>query len=339
MSITGFGNQNFDPFALGSGTGGDTGTYTLNGSLIPLEQAGNLVDNTIGSSAVQDITSGETLLGNVGNDSGFVVGDTDVDIYRFVPSVDATVNIRAIATEEFSADTYLRVFDTNGNEIAANDNESGVSQSSLIQLDVTAGTVNYIGVKGCITQGQQYNPFTGEATAPGSQGNYNLSISSGNDLVTGSTVYRFFRPDVGVHFYTASEFERDSIIANLPNYTYEGESYISASETADPLTGARPVHRFFNQDTGALLYTISEAERDFISSDLPNYTYEGIAYYSYQSDRPGATPLYRFYNPVVDAHFYTPSTEERDTILANLPDYQLESEGGIAFYVEPVGEL
>lgn len=339
VGITGFGNQNFDPFALGTGTGGDTGTYTLNGSLIPLEQAGNLVDNTIDSSAVQNITSGETLLGNVGNDSGFIVGETDVDIYRFVPTVDATVNIRAIANQEFSADTYLRVFDANGNEIAANDNESSINQSSLIQLDVIAGTEYYVGVNGSSAEGQQYDPVTGEATAPGSQGNYNLSISSGNDIVTGSTVYRFFRPDVGVHFYTASEFERDSVIANLSNYSYEGESYVSASETADPLTGARPVYRFFNNGTGSHLYTISEAERDSISSNLPNYTYEGIAYYGYQSDRPGSTPLYRFYNPAIDAHFYTPSVAERDTILANLPDYQLESDGGIAFYVEPVGEL
>ena len=339
VGITGFGNQNFDPFALGSGTGGDTGSYSLNSNLIPLEEAGDLIDNTIGSNEVQNIVSGETLLGNVGNDSGFIVGDTDIDIYRFVPTADATVNIRAIATEEFSADTYLRVFDANGNEIAANDNESNVNQGSLVQLDVTAGTEYYIGVNGSSPEGQQYDPFTGEGSAPGSQGNYSLSVSSGNDIVTGSTVYRFFRPDVGVHFYTASEFERDSIIANLPNYSYEGESYIAASETADPLTGARPVYRFFNNSTGAHLYTMSEAERDSISGNLPNYTYEGVAYYGYQSDRPGANPLYRFNNPVIDAHFYTPDSAERDSILANLTDYQLESDDGIAFYVEPIGDL
>ena len=339
VAITGVGNQNFNPFALGSGTGGDTGTYNLNSNLIPLEEAGNLVDNTIASSAVQDVTSGETLLGNVGNDSGFIVGDTDVDIYRFVPTVDATVNIKTVASEEFSADTYLRVFDRDGNEIAANDNQSELNQSSQLQLDVTAGTEYYVGVNGSSPDGQQYNPVTGEGTAPGSQGNYNLSISSGNDIVTGSKVYRFFRTDVGVHFYTASDLERDSILNNLPNYSYEGESYTSASETADPLTGARPVYRFFNNDTGAHLYTMSEAERDSIAGNLPNYAYEGIAYYGYQSDRPGATPLYRFYNPIIDAHFYTPNLAERDTILTNLPDYQLENNDGVAFYVEPITEV
>ena len=336
VAVTGFGNQNFDPFALGSGAGGDTGTYNFSANLIPLEEAGNLVDNVIGSSAVQNLTSGTTVFGNIGNDSGFVVGSEDVDIYRFVPEVDATVNIRTIANEEFSADTYLRVFDAQGNEIAANDNENDVNQSSLIQLDVTAGTEYYIGINGTSPEGQQYNPLTGEDTAVGSQGNYNLSISSGNDIVSGAIVYRFFRPDLGVHFYTASTAERDAVSANLTNYTYEGESYIAAAETADPLTGARPVYRFLNNNTGAHLYTISESERDNIVSNLTNYTYEGIAYYGYQSDRPGATPLYRFYNPVNDSHFYTPSTAEKDAVLANLPNYQLEGDDGISFYVEPI---
>ena len=336
VAVTGYGNQNFDPFALGSGTGGDTGTYTINGSLIPIEEAGNLVDNTIGSSAVQNITSGETILGNIGNDSGFVVGDTDVDIYRFVPDENGTINIRTTANEEFSADTYLRVFDRHGNEIAANDNESELNRDRSIELEVTADTEYYIGVNGNSPQGQQYNAVTGEGTAPGSQGNYNLRINSSKDLVTGSTVHRFFRPDVGVHFYTALEVERDSIINNLPQYSYEGESYIAASASADPLTGAKPVYRFFNNSTGAHLYTMSEAERDSIDNNLANYAYEGIAYYGYESNRPGATPLYRFYNPAIDAHFYTPSTVEKDAIVTNLPEYQLESDDGIAFYVEPV---
>ena len=114
---------------------------------------------------------------------------------------------------------------------------------------------------------------------------------------------------------------------------------MTASETADPLTGTRPVYRFFNNATGAHLYTMSEAERDSISGNLSHYTYEGVAYHGYESDRPGATPLYRFYNPELDAHFYTPSAVERDSVLTNLPDYQLESNDGVAFYVEPITEI
>ena len=335
VAVTGFGNQ-FDPFTLGSGTGGDTGAYTIDASIKPLEEASRLVDNTITSPAVQTIISGETLFGNLGNDNGFIIGDTDVDFYRFVPDVSGTVSIKTINNEEFSADTCLRVFDQSGNEAANNDTSELIDNSS-IQLEAIAGTEYYIGVNG--NSEAEYDPITGEETASGSQGNYNLRVSSENDLISGATVYRFFRPDLGVHFYTASQLERDSIIDNLSNYTYEGASYIAAAETADPITQAKPVYRFFNNNTGAHLYTMSEVERDSIDNTLSHYSYEGAAYYGYESDRPGATALYRFYNPVTDAHFYTSSAAERDAVRDNLPDYQLESNDGIAFYVEPAIEV
>ena len=335
LAVTGFGNQ-FAPFVLGSGTGGDTGRYTIDGSL-KLESANGLVDNTINSPAVQTITLEETLFGNIGSDSGFIVGDVDVDLYRFVPDISGTVSIRTTNNEEFSADTYLRVFDKSGNEIAANNTSQRIRGSS-IELEAIAGTEYYIGINGNSEQAGQYDPITGEGTAPGSRGNYNLKVSSGNDLVSGATVYRFFRRDLGLHFYTASEVERDSIIRNLSNYSFEGASYIAAAEAADPITGVRPVYRFFNTHTGAHLYTMSALERDSIDRNLSNYSYEGVAYYGYENNLLGTTPLYRFYNPVVDAHFYTPSAAERDAVQANLPDYQLESNDGVAFYVEPIGD-
>jgi len=158
-------------------------------------------------------------------------------------------------------------------------------------------------------------------------------ILGGSD---GEIVFRLFRNDIGVHFYTTSAAERDWITDNLDNYIYEQESYRSVDPTSDPLTGVKPVYRFFNTNTGAHFYTMSELERDSISDNLTNYNFEGIAYYGYESDRPEVTPLYRFYNPVIDAHFYTPSVGERDAVLANLPDYQLESNDGVAFYVEPL---
>ncbi|WP_036477387.1 ELWxxDGT repeat protein [Myxosarcina sp. GI1] len=46
--------------------------------------------------------------------------------------------------------------------------------------------------------------------------------------------------------------------------------------------------------------------------------------------------VYRFFNPSLGVHFYTPSAAERDYVLDNLSDYQLESNNGIAFYVESV---
>lgn len=163
-----------------------------------------------------------------------------------------------------------------------------------------------------------------------------LGIIQNDDMLgETSTVFRFFNPNVGVHFYTASEAERDVVLEDNDQYVFEGASYISAPETEDPLTGISPVYRFFNTNTGVHLYTIDEAERTFIEENLDNYSFEGVSYYGYEEQQEGTIPLYRLYNPVIDAHFYTPSEAEKDAVIESLPDYELDGDG-IGFYVQPL---
>ena len=141
----------------------------------------------------------------------------------------------------------------------------------------------------------------------------------------GSTVYRFFNPDAGVHFYTASEVERD-VVLELPNYTFEGESY----NTVDPLSGeAEDVYRFFNTNTGVHLYTTDENERDFIIENLADFTFEETAFSAYETEIEGAIPIHRFYEPSIGVHFYTPNETERMFVEDNLSNYTYE---GIAYY-------
>ena len=279
------------------------------------------------------------IRGTIGGD-GINSYDNDVDLFSFQLESPGKVNIEV--TSDFSDpdnfDSYLRLFDDSGNQIAANNNISTNNLFSRLDLNLDRG-IYYIGVSG--NNNTDYDPNEANSGTGGDTGNYGLELDfteySSDEI---AKIYRFFRPDLGVHFYTASKVERDSIDDNLPQYVYEGESFISASNTTDSLSGAKPVYRFFNISTGAHLYTISQTEREHISNNLANYSFEGVAYYGYQSqsDRPGAVPLYRFYNPLIDAHFYTPSTVERDTVLANLPDYRFEGDNGIAFYVEPIVE-
>ena len=157
------------------------------------------------------------------------------------------------------------------------------------------------------------------------------SVSSTSDS---QNVYRFLNQDTGVHFYTASEEEKDSI-ADLPNYTLEGVSY----QAVDPLTGmdnANPVHRFRNKNTGVHIYTINEEERSFIAENLTNYEYEGEVFTAYTSQVEGTIPVHRFYNSALDAHFYTASETERDIVENDLPSYEYES---IAYYAYPVEDI
>ena len=151
-------------------------------------------------------------------------------------------------------------------------------------------------------------------------------------------VHRFFRTDTGSHFYTASLVEKQIVIDNLPHYSYEGISYQAASnsEAADPVSGAKPVYRFFNQSTGVHLYTISEVEKDYIIDNHSNYTFENVAYHAFDTPQEDTVELYRFYQTEEDFHFFTPSVGERDYVIDNFPNYELEGNNGIAFYVRPV---
>lgn len=174
--------------------------------------------------------------------------------------------------------------------------------------------------------------------------NYSFSLASQSNINSNysendTEIYRFFVPNKGAHFYTASPIERDYISRNLPQYLYEGNSYMAALEPEDSLTSIKPVYRFFNSSTGIHLYTMSETEKNYIVDNLTNYNFENIAYYAYESPQEGTIPLYRFYHTIADTHFFTPSVQERDYIKDNLPWYREEGEGGIAFYVEPLNDF
>ena len=97
-----------------------------------------------------------------------------------------------------------------------------------------------------------------------------------------ANAYRFFNPTTGAHLYTTSEIERDSIIENLTDFTFEGEQF--AVYNTDIGEETIPVHRFFDPSLGVHFYTPSEGERQNVEDNLPNYEYEGIAYYAIDLD-------------------------------------------------------
>ena len=157
-----------------------------------------------------------------------------------------------------------------------------------------------------------------------------LAIPNNINLASGTTVYRFFNNDTGVHFYTANEAEKDTI-QQLDNYSFEGASY----QSVDPLTGnpePTPVYRFLDRNTGTHFYTVSETETEAVE-ELDNFSFEGEAFAAYTTEVEGSIPIYRFFNSTTGAHFYTPSATERDNVENNLSDFQSE---GIAYFALPI---
>lgn len=177
VAITGYGNDNFDPFQLASGTPGDTGEYFFSSRLLPVNQVGTLSNDVIGGGTIQNVTVGSIVPGFIGQDDGFFRGPADIDIYRFTPTQSGIVNIQTQTFEAFSADTFLRFFDANGFEIAFNDDADFLTRGSALDVPVVAGDTYYIGVNGFSAQAQDYNPFTGAGAAPGVTGAYTLVLN------------------------------------------------------------------------------------------------------------------------------------------------------------------
>ncbi len=179
MSITGQGNEGFNWAAPASGTGGDTGNYTLTTAFLTQQGFRPFSDNSINLNQPTAIDFGETIRAGIGRDGDTAVGAADVDIYRFTPTVSQKVRIRTTGGGiERSADTFLRVFDATGKEISFNDNEHSLTRDAAVVIDVVAGRTYYIGVNGTSANARKYYPLSGTGTAAGSQGTYSISVAA-----------------------------------------------------------------------------------------------------------------------------------------------------------------
>lgn len=94
-------------------------------------------------------------------------------------------------------------------------------------------------------------------------------------MKTAVPLYRFYNPSVGVHFYTASEQEKEDVRARLSRvYNFEGIAYYVLP------SGTTPVYRFFCRSKAVHFYTADPTERDDVIARLSHlYSYEGPAFF------------------------------------------------------------
>ncbi len=95
-------------------------------------------------------------------------------------------------------------------------------------------------------------------------------------------VYRFWSPVFAGHFYTMNEVEKNNIISGLSAYwIYEGVAWYACPAQ---VVGTVPVYRFWSPVFAHHFFTINETEKNNIISGLSAYwTYEGIAYYAFET--------------------------------------------------------
>lgn len=114
--------------------------------------------------------------------SGMTIGDglfgaLDVDLYRInMPRgglITARVDAKTLATPS-NLDSYLRLFNASGQEIASNDQFNG--DDSFLDFFVTTGGNYYVGVSGF--PNSAYNPQAGATGTSQSRGVYNLTLTT-----------------------------------------------------------------------------------------------------------------------------------------------------------------
>lgn len=140
------------------------------------------------------------------------------------------------------------------------------------------------------------------------------------------TLYRFYRPDTGTHFYSTSAAERNSVIGNAA-FRYEGQvAYVLQPSVTT--AGTRALNRFYQPGSGTHFYTSTPSEYDRVLG-FPQYSLDGVAGKVYTTAGSGRVPMYRFFRPASGTHFYTASASEMESVKG-MPGYTFE---GIAFYL------
>jgi hypothetical protein len=150
---------------------------------------------------------------------------------------------------------------------------------------------------------------------------------------TPTDVYRFWSDTKQGHFFTASEDEKNYIIANYPTtvWKYEGVAF---QVYATQETGTVPVYRFWSDTKQGHFYTASEEEKNYIIANYPTtvWKYEGIAWYAYSSAQTGTAPVYRFWSDEKQHHFFTFNTAEKTCIQNSYPESTWKYES-VAYWV------
>lgn len=178
-----------------------------------------------------------------------------------------------------------------------------------------------------------FGTFYGLSNADGIPFQYGKATSVRSQIeVLYTSVYRFWAPQKGRHFYTISAREKQKLIDQYAHvWTYEGPVFKAcATPYYENLV---PVYRFWSDSSSAHFYTIKESEKDKLIEQYAHvWTYEGVVMYAYpEGAQPAETrPVYRFWKASDNTHFYTMSESEKAKLMdqyAHIYSYE-----GIAFY-------
>jgi len=178
VAVSGNPNGGYDALTGAGDAAGGTGAFTL-----------SLVNRTAGSDT--DDQLGEAKAATVGATlSGLSISaGTDVDLYKFTVSAGQRVGFDTDRTSTTTFDSYLRLFDATGAQLAANDNGAapgeGSTTMSYLEYTFATGGTYFVGVSG--SPNRTYNAATGGGDVSGRTGGYTLGLINRGTTVLGES--------------------------------------------------------------------------------------------------------------------------------------------------------
>lgn len=176
LGVSGYGNARYAP-VKGDGTvAGSVGEFELALRRTVPGPAGRLEPNdTLAQATAVTLVDGAAVFEGLIGDGG--QGRRDVDLFAVALAAGETLTVAVSAWDRGSAlDSYLRLFDAAGRQLAANDDFGGFLDSRL-RVTVTASGTYFIGLSGYRNAG--YDPLTPGSGPPGSTGSYSLVVTVG----------------------------------------------------------------------------------------------------------------------------------------------------------------
>ncbi|WP_255120972.1 hypothetical protein [Synechococcus lacustris] len=91
-------------------------------------------------------------------------------------------------------------------------------------------------------------------------------------------LYRFYNSSRDAHFYTASEAEKNALVAPSSGYAFEG-TVGNVLASGSVVATSAPVYRLFNASSGKHLFTIDQLERSNLLASSTGWASEGVGFY------------------------------------------------------------
>jgi hypothetical protein len=291
------------------------GTYTFRLSASDTDQTGtDTVTVTVQSNGAPEVDAGLPQIISLPN--SVFLNATVTDDGKLIPYTVTWSKVSGPGTVTFSPGTGVEdpqaSFSVSGTyvlQLAAYDGEFTASDTVTITVNANPN------ITPTLTPTQPPNAkWTPEGVA------FYVRLSAGSPM--SQPVYRFRNERLGIHFYTASETEKNNTIANFSQtWVYEGiPFYVSTTQEPDLV----PVYRFRNTNTalGNHFYTASETEKNnTIANYSTRWQYEGIAFFVSVDGDAGYSQVFRFGDHRSNgsgSHFYTASDSEQEYAY-NLP--------------------